>query len=323
MRSYIVFCLSGLLLTTHVWSESTPTDDYTGYEPPPSSINTSTYEAPVPATRTDDSVTAGDYFPSEISYEYMGPMDIKSTDSDISITNIYASFRLIRATTGKWAISTSLATRWTWLNSRGPENPIDVDRTYTTWLNVTGRYKYSESSQFILGLNPQLSTDFDVASSDNFNIGAMAMWGQALSRNFFFTLGVVYAPQYPQLVVMPFFGFSWHMPSGWKMSLEETKFQIVNARNENFRWGPFCSWHSGSWLVKRHKEAQNFRVSSMASGLTLDFAPLKNKKIRFITDVGWTFANEIRFYNKSGSHLYEKYKMDPGFFMKISMSKEF
>ncbi|MCD8070797.1 MAG: DUF6268 family outer membrane beta-barrel protein [Akkermansiaceae bacterium] len=308
-------------------------NDSAGYDPylMPPDMQDNSSQVPATSNGFTYAAPANPYvpylIPNEFSYEYLGPMKADGGGSHLSITNVKISMPLSdphRSGWSSWHFDAKVSLKMTWINSSG-EDPIDLDRLYTVTPLIGISRKMGSSGMFSIAFTPQLSSDLDTASAHNFYFGGFAAYSSALGENFTYSVGVACMPDYSNTWLLPIIQFAWRAAPNWCLKLEAARLSFDNVASERFEWGPFFTFNSGTWTVRRHLRTEQFRWSSCVLGLggALNLTPNQPSKLLLKADTGFTFANKAKFRTKNGKHDLTTYDYDPGFYIKAGLELRF
>lgn len=267
------------------------------------------------------------FVPDEFYIEYLGKMSVSGHSARTQVTNAYLSLPLTdprRMTWGRWHLDTRASARITWINTDG-RDVIDEDVLYTIGIRATLVYQASGGSSFQLGFTPQLSTDFDVMSAQNFYWGGYVAYSGKSTERLRYTLGLAVMPDYYENYVFPVVNVSWRYAPSWELRLQSARLSAVNLVNERFEWGPFFQWNSGIWTVHRHQRTEQLRMTNciLGVGMTYDMLGRGDDKVLFIGDLGCSFYNTFRIRDKHGDHTLEKYRAHPGLYLRAGLQFKF
>ncbi len=267
------------------------------------------------------------YRPFNFFGEHFGQYRIKGTNSRVEYTNIYLTLPLMdprQYHAWGWHLDTKLNMRYTWMNSTGPDF-VDEGSLYTNGLLVSLYRKVGSKGQFILGMTPQISTDFDVMSSSSFYFGAYAAFAYEVSDRLRFTLGVSYMARYYKEDLFPLIGLSWEARPNWFVRIEATRLSYMNKLWQGFEWGPFVQWNSLLWTVKRDRETQQMRSESYTAGVSCQYLlPLSGgQSLMIMADAGLNFDQTIDFRDKRDNYTIDRYKGEAGFYARFGFELYF
>lgn len=342
MKSTFLLAIAFVSIPLQAMAETTRPDDsyysdyaddgtmYAPYSGIDSSIDTSYMQPPSdPNTFSGKSTSAAKPYliPNKFYFEYLGSMNLKDGNGHLSVTNAVITLPFVDPTKtgfGSWRFDAKAAVRLTWLNSKG-DQVLDESELYTILANFSAARQIGGSGQLIIGVAPEISTDFDVWTFRDVYISGYAAYATRVNDSFSFAAGLAYIPQYVDRFVVPFFRFNWQATPAWEVSLSDARFSVTNTASSRFHWGPFLQWGGKTWTVNRHRSTQRLRWTSYSLGMgsSIDLTPNHETKVLLTTDLGFTFGNEARFKTKDNKHTLEKYKYGEGLYLRVGIDVQF
>ncbi len=291
------------------------------------------YASSFPETHHQEMLSGGSaaknlhYRPFNFFGEHFGQHRLKGTNSRVEFTNIYLTMPLVDPRvyhTMGWHLDVKLNMRYTWLNSTGPDF-VDEGSLYTNGLLISVNRKLGQKGQFIFGLTPQLSTDFDVLTSSSFYFGAYVAFAYEVSDRLRFTLGVSYMSRYYEHDLFPLIGLSWEAKPNWFLRVEATRLSYMNKLWQGFEWGPFLQWNSLLWTVKRDRRTQQMHAESFTAGVSAQYllSLSGGEALMIMADVGMNLDQEIEFRDKRNSRTIDRYKGETGFYARFGIELYF
>lgn len=267
------------------------------------------------------------FVPNDVYWEYMGKMSICGQHARTQITNVFLALPLTnpqRMSWGRWHLDAGLRGRVTWIDTSG-RDVIDEDVLYTLGLQAALSYQMANHKQFQLGFTPQLSSDLDVMSSENFYWGGYAAFSAKPSDRLGYTVGLALMPDYYDHYVFPVVNLNWRYSPVWELRVQASRISLANVASERFQWGPFFQWNSGIWTVRRHRQTQQLRMTNCIAGMGASYdAKWGNGMVlHFIGDLGTAFYNAFRVRDKHGDHTWEKYRTHPGWYARLGLQVQF
>lgn len=280
-----------------------------------------------PSTATAASTGQRPFIPNDVYWEYMGKMSISGQHARTQVTNVFLSLPLTnpqRMAWGKWHLDARLSGRVTWIDTDG-QDVIDEDVLYTLGLHAALSYQMTHSAQFQLGFTPQISSDLDVMSTENFYWGGYAAFSAKASEHLSYTVGLALMPDYYDHYIFPVVNLNWRCAPVWDLRIQASRFSLVNVASERFQWGPFFQWNTGIWTVRRHSQKQQLRMTNCIAGIGASYdARWRNgPTLHFIGDLGTAFYNTFRVRDKRGNHTIEKYRTHPGWYVRLGLQVQF
>lgn len=256
---------------------------------------------------------------SQTYYEYMGGMDCREGVGDIDVQQWMLDVNLWKATLGGWEVSATTSFRASWFNGEGAEH-LDIDRLYTIWLQANASCRVWNKTKLMLGLTPQVSTDFDTWTHHNIYVGAYAMFAGQLNDKVSYGVGLAYSPQYGSFSFLPAGYFDWDTGNNWHLRLKGSRLSYTQHIG-GFQWGPFFSVESGTWTVKHSRRVRQFQWLSCVAGVGVDcsLGNWRGYQPRLMADLGFTFANSGTIRTSNGNHELERYHYDPGLYLRVGM----
>lgn len=320
----LIRAFSSLLIVTAmtlpVWAAPEPyPDSADGYD---SSDYSFGYDSGPSSGSTSFTSRAG--MPTQAYFELLGPMDSRRSHGSLEVQNWMTNINLCKMSSGSWGFFATTALRLTWLNGEGAD-VLDVDRLCTIWLNMNASYNITGKTRLMFGINPQISTDFDTWTHNNFFFGGHVMLAGPLNDRFSYGIGLGYYPQMGNDPLLPLFQFKWKTSNRWALQLEGPRLSYVNKVSEGFIWGPFVSMMSGTWTIHRDRRVRQFDWFSGVAGVgtQVGLGRWGGVRPKLMADVGFSFANSATFRTSNGSHELEKYHYDPGFYLKVGLEFAF
>lgn len=251
------------------------------------------------------------FSPYDAYGEFVGNMSLSSQHSRTKVYNAYLSVPVLhpsRFAWGRWHADVRLNARVTWIRSKG-EDVLGVEHLYTYGLRASLIRMLGDHSQLQLGATPQLSSDFDHLSGEDFYWGGYAAFSSKWNDRFYYSLGVAVMPDYYKNYVMPLLSFTYRCSDGSDWRLRGSRLSYVRRIGQSFEWGPFAQWNSGVWTVNRFQTTRQFRMTNVILGLGCgyDFAS-GACRVRGVLDMGSSVYNTFRVRDKGGEHTLEKYR---------------
>jgi len=297
-----------------------------------SSEETLTFEEPLgvdpiystPSATTEPSGRSRTFAP-DFYLEYLGKMSISGQSARTQVTNAFFAVPLTRRPAwGRWRFDAKASGRVTWINTCG-HDVIDEDTLYTLGLHAALSYQTTANSSVQLGFTPQLSSDLDVMSSQNFYWGGYAAFSAKYSDHLSYTAGLALMPDYYDRYVFPVFNLNWRYAPAWELQVQASRVSVVNVASERFHWGPFFQWNAGIWTVHRHGRTQQLRMTNCIAGFGTSYdAKLRSgTTLHFVGDVGTAFYNTFRVRDKHGDHTLERYRTHPGWYARLGVQVRF
>lgn len=291
-------------------------DDGTGVEPIYST----------PGTSTSAGVAQHAFVPNDVYFEYLGNMSISGQGGRVRVSNVFVSMPLIssgRVSWGGWHLDAKASARLTWLDTSG-QNILDEDRLYTVGMNVSVSHAVGRNGQFRVGFTPQLSSDFDVMSADNFYWGGYVAYSSKAGDRLRYTLGLALMPDFYENYVFPVMNISWRYAPAWEMRVQASRISAVCVARQNFEWGPFFQWNSGIWTVHRKGQTRQFRMTDCIAGMGGNYMVNTGRfRMNLLGDLGMTFYNTFRVRDKHGDRTFEKYRTHPGLYLRLGVQVQF
>lgn len=284
------------------------------------------FDTPMPvypsySTPTSTSNSLETFIPTSIILEYYGQQKVKRHDSHMSCMNLYMAAPILRpenTSLWNWNIDMKVNARITWFDSSG-ESFLGERNLYTVGLQTSAIRSIAKGKQIIIGLAPQISSDFDLMSHDIFYFGAYVAYSQTVSDNLKFTVGLSYMPRYYENSVLPLFALNWKISDNYELRMEAARLSLINISGENFQWGPFFQLNTSVWTVRNASTTRQMRQSSVVLGLASQFS-MGNKNTtsyHIIADIGATVDNEIKIQSSNGKHTLRKYETSPGLYARL------
>lgn len=266
------------------------------------------------------------FVPDDCYMEYIGKMSLSSQSARAQVMNFYLTMPLLdpsRASWGNWHAEARLSARVTCVDTQG-HDVLDVSHLYTIGLRAGVARRLGQYSQFQIGLCPQLSSDFDVMSSDNFFWGGYAAFSSCTSERFQYTVGLALIPDYYSGWVVPLFNLTWKYRPGWELRLRASRLSAINKVGDHLEWGPFFQYNAGVWTVRRRGITQQFRMTNCIAGIggQYDFTP-QTTHITLLADIGTAFYTTFRVRDKDGDHTREKYRGHPSLYLRGGLHMQF
>lgn len=276
--------------------------------------------APAPTGESDSK----SFFPTQSYFELLGPMDSRHRQGSLDIQNWMTDLNLFRLSSGSWNFSSTASLRLSWFNGEGADD-MDVDRLYTICLNANAAYLIKGRTSLVLGVTPQISTDFDTWTKHNIFLGGHILLAGPLNERFSYGIGIGCYPQLGDYSVLPLIQFKWEASNHWTLQLEGTRLSYVNKVKDGLSWGPFVSVVSGTWTIHHERRVRQFVWLSGVTGVGMDIGLGRwgSVRPRLTADIGFSFGNSGTIRTSNGSHELEKYHYDPGFYLRAGVQFEF
>ncbi len=279
-----------------------------------------------PSSETSSNGGQHAFIPDDVYVEVLGNMSLKSPHARTRLVNFFASVPLTdprRAVWMGWHLDAHLSARVTWLHTKG-NDVLDEDSLYTMGLNMAVSHAVGSRGQFQLGFVPQLSTDFDVMSHENFYWGGYAAFSARVNDRFRYTVGLAFMPDYYDNYVFPVLNVCWRYSQHWELRVQASRLSAVWVGGQRFEWGPFFQWNSGVWTVRRKGQTRQFRMTNciLGAGMTYNLTP-GSSRVLFLADLGCSFYNTFRVRDKGGDHTLERYRAHPGLYARIGFRVQF
>ncbi len=267
------------------------------------------------------------FAPHDAYVEYFGNMSISGQSARTELVNAMLTLPVVnpsRAAWAGWHLDVKAAARITWINTSGVD-VLDEDDLYTIGLRATLAHAVGRASQFQVGVTPQISTDFDVMTHDNFYWGGYVAFASKVGSSFRYTLGIAYMPDYYRTHALPVLSLQWRYNPAWELRVQASRISTVCVAHDRFHWGPFFQWNSSTWTVNRYGEAHQFRMTNCIAGLgaSYDLKLDTGTTISLLGDVGGTFYNTFRVSDRHGKHTTEKYRTHPGVYARLGVQVAF
>lgn len=272
---------------------------------------------------TDGESTLGKrtYFPSNITFEYLGPMGYKHGTGRVSAYNLDVELNLANVTAENWNFKFSTAFRSTWFDSCG-DGALDERDLYTIWVRMATTYSISKTTKLSFGMSPQISTDFNGMRGNSVYLGANVMCVFATSERSLFGLGLAYVPQFSGFPCLPAAMFTiTSADKKWEYSLIGSRFTIDYNVTEAFSLGIFTAYDGMTWTVRNKDRYYRMGWTSWKTGLNISFGigKIGSSKPKISTDVGFTYGNDATFRSANGTHKYYTQEYKPGFYLKTGL----
>lgn len=267
------------------------------------------------------------FVPNDMYLEYFGNMSLSSQSAHLHMFNAYLSLPVTTSENTQWhgwQFDSRVSLRATWLENSG-QKVLDENRLYTVGFQASVGHSIGRNFYGQIGVVPEISSDFDVMSHENFFLGCYGAVSMRASDNLRFTLGVAYMPDYYEHDFFPLIGLAWRFNPAWEARVEASRFSVVSVAHDKFQWGPFFQWNSAMWTVHRHRETQQFRMTNciLGVGCTYDIQTASGTKVQLLGDLGCSFYNTFRVRDKHGNETREKYRAHPGVYMRAGMQITF
>lgn len=274
-----------------------------------------------PNANTSDGGRKRAFIPDNAYFEYFGNMTLSGQHARLQVFNAYLSLPLTtpeRAGLWGWHLDATASVRVTWLDSTG-ERVLDENRLYSLGLQASISHKLGRNSQIQLGGIGLYSSDFDVASADNFYMGCYAAFSSRFGENLRYTIGIAYMPDFYEHYVYPMINVAWRYNPVWELNIQASRLSILHVGNERFHWGPFLQWNASRWTVRRDRRTEQFRMTSFIGGIgaTYDITTASSARVMLLGDLGCSFYNTFRVRDKKGNHTLEKYRAHPGLYLRL------
>ncbi len=267
------------------------------------------------------------FIPNDVYVEIFGNMEFHAKRGHVQVTNAVVNVPFVnpkRAAWRGWHLDVKGTARLTWLDCKG-QNLVDEDNLYTIGLQATVSRRINEKTQLLLGVTPQMSTDFDLMSHHNFYVGGYLAFAVQPTEKIRYTLGIAYMPDYYRSLVLPVLSLQWRYHPAWELRVEGARLSTICVADDHFRFGPFFQWNTGVWTVHRQRQTQQLRMSNCILGLgaTYDRKLARGSTLGLLADVGFSFNNVFRIRDASGDDTLEKYRAHPGFYGRLGLRFSF
>ncbi len=267
------------------------------------------------------------FAPNDAYAEYFGNMSISGQSARTELVNAVLTLPIVdprRAAWRGWHLDVKATARLTWINTSG-DDVLDEDDLYTIGVRAALAHSVGSASQFQLGVTPQVSTDFDVMTHDNFYWGGYVAFSSKAGDAFRYTVGVAYMPDYYRSPLLPLLSLQWRYNPSWELRVMASRVSAVCVAHERFQWGPFFQWNSGAWTVQRYGQTRQFRMTNCIAGVgaTYDLKLDTGTTISLLGDLGGTFYNTFRVRDRDGDHTLEKYRAHPGLYARVGVQVAF
>ena len=294
--------------------------DDTGMDPIYSTPSSMPMDSPEDARRP--ALIPNDYY-----FEYMGPMHIHSQAAHVRLMNAFVTLPLLNPRKHAWHgwhLDAKVSGRLTWMHNSG-NKVLDENRLYTLGASATVIHQVGQKSQFHLGFTPQISSDLDVMSHEDFYWGGNVGFSSTLGEKFKFTLGVSVMPDYNDMWLYPLVNFQWRVRPNWDLQLqaERLSYQFVSGSGK-FRVGPFLQYNRAVWTVKRNRATRMLRMNNWIAGGGASYSwNMGSCRVSLLGDLGCTLHNNFRVRTKNGRHTLERYRADGGLYARVAVGVEF
>lgn len=288
-------------------------DDASGVEP--------LYSTPNANTETSGKQRA--FIPNNAYLEYFGNMSLSGQSARLQVFNAYLALPLTspeRAALWGWHLDATASLRVTWLDSTG-ERVLDENRLYSLGIQAGLSHKLGQRSQIQFGGIGLYSSDFDVASADNFYLGCYAAFSSQYGDRLRYTVGMAFMPDFYENYVYPMMNVAWRYDPQWELNIQASRLSLLQVSHEKFHWGPFLQWNASRWTVRRNRHTEQFRMTGLiiGCGATYDAATASGARVSLLGDLGCSFYNTFRICDKKGHHTLEKYHAHPGLYARVGV----
>lgn len=329
--SHLIIIASILLspLSAMGQSAAAGTGPYDQFSEDPTRLS---FDTPMPvypsySTPTSTSNSLEKFIPTSIILEHYGQQNVKRHDSHMSCTNLYVAAPILRpenTSLGKWNIDMKVNARITWFDSDGASF-LGERNLYTVGLQTSAIRSIAQGKQFILGLAPQISSDFDLISHDIFYFGAYAAYAQTVNDRLKYTVGLSYMPRYYENSILPLFAINWKVSNNYELRMEAARLSLINVSRDNFQWGPFLQFNTSVWTVRHDATTKQMRQSSVVLGLASQYGmgDKKSTSYHILADIGVTVDNQIKIQTSNGDRTLEKFETSPGLYARLGFEIRF
>jgi len=313
--------LSSIFAIGQAAAESTGPYDQFSEDPTQLSFDTPinvypNYSSP---TSTYDSLES--FIPTSIIIEHYGQQKVKDMGSHISSTNLYLTAPILKpqdAKLGKWNFDIKTSVRITWFDKSG-RSFLGESNLYTVGLQASAIRSIFKEGQLILGMAPQISSDFNLLSHDIFYFGAYIAYAQSINDDFKFTIGLSYMPRYYDDSILPLLGLNWKVSDNYELRVEAARLSLINVSNDRFEWGPFAQLNTSVWTVNNEGTTKQMQQNSTVIGFASQFSmgDKNSTSYHIIADIGAIVENEIKFQSSNGKHTLETFKTETGLYVRL------
>ncbi len=280
-----------------------------------------------PNTYESRAASSPRFAPYDVYFEYLGNMSLSSQPAHLQVVNAVVTIPFVnpsRVSFYGWHLDVRATARITWVDVSG-RDVLDEDDLYTVGLHASLAHSIGASSQFQVGFTPQISSDFDVMTHDDFFWGGYVAFSAKAGEDLRYTVGVACMPDYYSHYVLPVVSLSWRYAPSWELRVQASRVSAVCVASETFQWGPFMQWNSGIWTVHRYGQTQQFRMTNCIAGVgaTYDFHLASGASVSLLGDLGMTFYNTFRIRDRRGDHTLERYRAHPGLYARVGAQFSF
>ncbi len=263
---------------------------------------------------------------AEVSVSYFGGLAPSRSRSHMHITDAYASLPVYTgavSTDGSFLPSEFV----TKLDLIGRYTRLEGDlhgELYSFGCNLSAETGLNPYTKALVGISPLFCGDTDLFNGRNLYLNFYGGLAGALSVDFQYMIGLVYAPQNSLAPVLPMVHITWKYAPDWELRVRHMRFSTVNTAVPGLEWGPFAEFNGGIWTLRREGETQRFRMTHLVLGLGARCEVKRESySVSGLLDAGVPVYGSYRLYDRHGHRDVERSHSNGGWFVRAGLELTF
>lgn len=195
---------------------------------------------------------------------------------------------------------------------------------YSFGCNLSAETGLNPYTKALVGISPLFCGDTDLFNGRNLYMNFYGGLAGALSVNFQYMIGLVFAPQNSLAPVLPMVHITWKYAPDWELRVRRMRFSTVNTSVPGLEWGPFAEFNGGIWTLRRDGETQRFRMTHLVLGLGARYEVKREAySVTGLLDAGVPVYGSYRLYDRHGHRDVERSHSNGGWFVRAGLELTF